>query len=550
LLFLPYGCFFSDTKGKKADTSGTGGTTSQPTTHTPSGGVGGVNTENAGGDSGNGGAKPTTTIPDIACESDVICKPEGLLCNTDIGKCVQCKADNDCTDGASCVAGVCGGQAGCTTNDDCADSSSGKACDEQRGRCVACVTADDCADPETSECVNNACAKISPCTNSLSCTEATLPVCNTSASPARCVQCVTNADCTALGVGDTCANNKCSKACETNDNCTDGLKCNTSGSSKFCAQCAQHADCAENQYCDKGSCVADVCVAGVDQACIDGGVATCNDDGDGFGSSEACPADKSCTANNSRATCGGGGVTPSCSNNPGTVDPCDGIPAFTGTQTVDGKADDFCSIPSFELSFANAAGVNNNKVTSGSTSDFKQRAVAKVAWSADALHAFIQVFTKPVRSNSSVDKIWDGDSVEMMITTNGSASGTTSTDDKALHVIANNSIAVTVKSTGESGTHTQISDSNQVWVGYMGNDEGYAVELKLPWPGGATPSSGASVRFDLALNVDTESVDPTVWGRDAQAVLNMETVSGTSTCSATPATPFCDERLWCSTKLK
>jgi hypothetical protein len=192
--------------------------------------------------------------------------------------------------------------------------------------------------------------------------------------------------------------------------------------------------------------------------------------------------------------------------------------------------------------------VNNNKVQSGSTADFAQKAVAKVAWSSDAFHAYVEVFAKPVRSNSSVDRIWDGDSVELMVTTNGNASGTTVDDANALHVIANNSIAVTVKSTGESGTHTQISDSNRVWVGYT--DNGYAVELNLPWPNSAAPTAGAAVRFDMALNVDTESVDPSVWGRDAQAVLAMETLSLTSTCSATPPTPFCDERLWCPTQLK
>jgi hypothetical protein len=292
-------------------------------------------------------------------------------------------------------------------------------------------------------------------------------------------------------------------------------------------------------------------VADVDQACIDGGIAKCNEAGSGFGTAEACPSGQSCKVNNSRATCGDGGTTtPSgCSKDPGTVDPCTSIPKFEGEQKLDGNSDDFCNIPSFELNFANAAGTNNNKIQSGSSSDsFKQRAVAKVAWSPDSLHAYLKFIGKPVRSNSSVEKIWDGDSIELMITTKGDGTGTTGNDANALHVIGNNSLAVTVKSTGDTGTHTKIEDTSKVWTGLT--DDGFVVELKMPWPNSVTPSSGANVRFELALNVDTESVDPGVTGRDAQAVLAMKTISGTSSCSATPPTPFCDEQLWCPTQLK
>jgi hypothetical protein len=215
---------------------------------------------------------------------------------------------------------------------------------------------------------------------------------------------------------------------------------------------------------------------------------------------------------------------------------------------VDGKGDEFCSVPSFELTFKNAAGVNNNKVNGGSIADFKQRAVAQVAWTADAFHAFVEVFGTPVRSNTSVDKPWDGDSIELMITTASSATGLTSKDANALHIIANDGVAVTVKSDGTSGVHTQITDATQ-YKG-MKTSTGYVVELKVPWPGGPTLASGAQMRFDMAMNVDAESVDPTVQGRDAQAVLAMATLTGATTCGSSPGTPFCDDRLWCATALE
>jgi hypothetical protein len=371
-------------------------------------------------------------------------------------------------------------------------------------------------------------------------------VCDREASPARCVECVGDGDCTAIAEGHICANHQCVAPCSTDDDCTGGLKCNVDESPSFCSECVSSADCAEKEYCSQGSCVADLCVANVDQACIGSGIATCNAEGSGFGTSEACTDGKACTVTDSRASCGS--ATSGCTNRAGVVDPCKKIPKYTGTQVVDGLGDDFCSIPTFELSFANAAGVNNNKVTGGATSDFKQYAVARVGWTAEAFVAYVEVFGKPVRANSDPNRIWDGDSVELMITTNPSVPGLTSDDPLALHVILNHSQGVTVKSDATSGTHTPITDPNLAKMRYT--DNGYAAEIRIPWPGSASVSSGSQVRFDMALNVDTESVDPNTWGRDAQAVLAMTTLTGTSTCSATPATPFCDERLWCPTKLE
>ena len=535
---------------------GSGGSTGLPT-----GGATSTDSGSGGSVDGNGGSASinttstggTTTI--TTCVSDLDCKAQRQLCDTTANKCVECLQNVDCAGGIACVGGVCGGAAGCKANADCAASADGKVCDAARGRCVACVMAADCPNPTTSDCVVNACVAVAVCTNSLDCTNAATSICNRTVTPARCVQCTTNADCVSGGAGQVCAGNACHPSCSTNSDCTNGLKCNNSVVPNFCATCATSTDCAAAQFCSKGACVADICAGGADQSCINNGVATCSPDGDGFGAPQACPSGQTCSVTASRATCANGTTTTtttttttSCSSDPGTVNTCAKIPAFNGTQVVDGKGDDFCDIASFELNFKNAAAVNNNKVTGGSTASFTQRALAKVAWSADAFHAFIEVFGTPVRSNTTVDKPWDGDSIELMVTTASSATGLTSKDANSLHIIANYGVAVTVKSDGSAGTHTAITDSSQ-FKGIQ-SSTGYIVELKLPWPGAPSLASATAMRFDLAMNIDSASVDPTVQGRDAQAVLAMTAISGTTTCSSPPATPFCDDRVWCPTALE
>ncbi len=494
------------------------------------------------------GASAGTTQTVGTCDSDIDCKALKMLCDTTAKKCVQCLQNVDCTDGAACVFGVCGGDPGCKSNADCAASANGKVCDVTRGSCVACMVAADCPNPTTSECVAHACVAVTTCTNSLDCTSTTAPICNRTPTPARCVQCVADADCVSAGTGKVCSNNQCRTTCSTNTDCTGGLKCNTSVTPNYCAACATSTDCAASQFCSKGECVADVCTAGTDQACVSNAIVTCNADGSGFATPKACLAGQTCSVAASRAACNTVPTTV-CDPVPGTVNPCTEIPAFTGTQTVDAKGEDFCTIPSFEFNFKNAAAVNNNKATGGATTAYTQRAIAQVAWSPEAFHAFIEVFGTPVHSNTTVDKPWDGDSIELMITTaNSPQEGLSSKDPNVLHIIANNGVAVTVKSDGNSGTHTAINDATK-FKGAL-TSTGYVIELKVPWPSAPTLASGTAMRFDMAMNVDTTAVDPDYPGRDAQAVLVMTALTGTTSCATTPATPFCDIRLWCPTVLK
>lgn len=495
------------------------------------------------------------TLPDIACESDITCKSKGLLCDMSLKKCVQCReGKSDCDAGVACVDGMCGGTipTGCKKSTDCADSADGKICDAMRGKCVGCLVTADCPTATPNECIANQCVAIAVCEKSSDCSGSL--VCHETATPARCVECVSDADCDAISKGNTCASNKCYSKCGEGLSCSNGLKCNTSLSPNVCSECATNSDCSADKYCDKGACLADSCKAGSEQACVNNGIAVCKADGDGFGAPTPCKGEQICSVGGGRASCVEGVVDPVeeavCDPAPGTATPCTLIPKYTGTQVVDAKGDDFCSVPAFELNFSN--GIVTHLKSGYNATDFKQRAIAQVAWSEKGVHAFIKVLGEGKRATNvnarSTEKPWDGDSIELMISSSNKLTGLTSADVDALHFILTYGIGVTVKSDGANGTHTAIADSAKFKGGKLANGEDYAVELMFPWPG-TVPVSGAEVRLDMAMNVD-DGKDTQYPGREAQVTMIKADLAGQSTSCRAEAAPFCDDRLWCPTKME
>lgn len=555
---LPLGCGSDDKKSSSGATGGTsssnlfgnGGSTAAATA------TGGANTTTddtaSGGNpfdntSAVGTAGAPTTLPDVPCTTDLQCKDLNLLCSTVSGKCVQCRDAGDCDGGLFCVAGVCGGAvAGCKTNAECAGSSKGKICDASRGRCVGCVTASDCADPSTSSCEANTCVSYEPCDDSRDCSGA--GVCDTNK---RCVACNTSADCNVNGkTGLVCANSHCVSSCTASESCSGATKlCDTTASEPHCTQCLSHADCAATQHCTKGECIADTCAAGVDQACINGGLATCNEAGDGFGAPVACPPNVPCSVAESRAACGTL-VLGECAGTSGK--PCTAIPQFVGTQIVDLNPNDLCAVPGFVLGFNDtAAKIYQAEGQTASPDSYQEKATFRIAWSATHVHAYVEVTDTSVNPNSNPADIWNGDSVEFMISTNRNVTGLTSADANTLHVIGNSIFGVTVKASGTSGTHSQIYDANQFKS--KATEKGYAFELMLPWPDGSTMASGTQIYFDAALNAASKNTDGTA-PRQAQAVLfQANTPAEQTSCTGTgvgSVAPFCDDRLWCPTQTK
>jgi hypothetical protein len=495
------------------------------------------------------------------CSANGDCSGDQPLCETTLKLCVQCLQTGDCKSGSHCLGNQCVSYTSCANGDSRNCGSADLVCDPNRGLCFQCVAKTDCAD-NGQDCVNNACVDVPSCQSSSDCKS---KLCDTDNN--LCVECLADGDCTA---DQHCVQNTCQAACTTDKQCTpQGMLCDLTTS--ICVLCKAQTDCPESAYCQDGLCKPDVCDS-TESRCSDDGVSACNANGDGWGPVTACDDAHPCKAFGGVATCGGSGlpdaaldggnssvdggfidagnssdtpIGPGCTT--ATMVPCTAIPQFTGTQTVDGNGDDMCQVPSFVFNKANAAKVNNyNNIPD---SQFES-ITARVAWSPEGLRAFFDVTDASVQTVNMVDpsqaitKSYQGDSIELYLTSSNTLTGPTSEDSNSIQVIIPaNGPAVSVKTDSNgTGTPTALPAEQYKQATTSG---GYAIEVLLPWPGGP-PSGGAQVSFDLAFNsADTifGSVDDM---RDAQVIYYMGTVGAGSSCQA----PYCDDRAWCATTLQ
>jgi hypothetical protein len=522
-------------------------------------GDGGAGGSGGGGMSAGGSGSGGTTTPPKSCASNDDCSDDRPLCETSLKLCAQCLQSSDCQGGGHCLGNACVSFTPCGNSRDCGND---EVCDQSRGVCVECVQPADCTDGRT--CVQYECVTASTCASNDDCGG---KLCDTDRKV--CVDCLGDGDCAA----DTehCVQSACRPACASDKQCTpQGMLCDTTSS--VCVQCMVDADCPASAYCAAGACKPDTCDQAM-SACVGGGVAACNGSGSGWATASSC-GDKDCIASGGVASCGGspppdggpppvdGGEpqadAPPSDDAPGTcntaaLDPCTGIVAFGGDQTVDGKDTDFCAVPTFTFGVDNAK-VNNN-YNNIPNSQFEVVA-ARFAWSSAGLHAFFDVTDASVQTvnmkdpGQAVDKVYQGDSIELFVSASDSLTGLTGSDGNAMHVILPaNGPAVVVQTTNNGGvsvTHTALPTEQYAQAV---TDKGYVIEVKLPWPGGNAPSAGGHIRFDIALNsADTicSGVDDM---RDAQLVYTVGAVSGQSTCPGAPDA-WCDDRTWCDTALQ
>jgi hypothetical protein len=177
-----------------------------------------------------------------------------------------------------------------------------------------------------------------------------------------------------------------------------------------------------------------------------------------------------------------------------------------------------------------------------------ERAVARVAWDASGIHAFIRVIDPKFVPAANLDNIWNADGVELMFssTTTGLKGGTA--DDSAIttHVIASPPLVAASKASGTNGSQAPL-DTKYYVAGTT--SDGYKVELNLPWPGTA-PAAGSQIKFDMEMNAaDGKSSNGDAGPRDAQAMLYVGSDPGGSPCAG-ELFPYCDDRVWCSTSLQ
>ena len=593
----------SDTGGRGTAPSTAGGTSGRGGSDT---GRAGAPDAGASGSAAVAGSAGAAADSGVSCTSDKQCQSFGQLCDLVHQRCVECLSKDQCNEGGLCVNHVCTAGSPCATDAQCVAAPDGLAvCDVSRGECVQCLEASDCG--ENNDCIDRRCVAYIPCQDSRDC-PAGIQVCNPESG--RCVDCNTDADCLEDGLPACATDGTCHAACgATDDGCSSlGQVCDRLEG--YCVECRYDGDCPASEHCRSATCMPDLCDPGESQ-CDGNGVAECNDAGNAFGPPIPCGHGQICTAVLSHATCAtpgagrggaggegqggeagagaggtgpvggsagstalggsggstGGGPTGGAAGNsasggaagsdePGGAgglggagpcatgaSPCTTIPAFAGEQNVDGYDDEFCDIPSFRLDF----GSHNAKVNTFRTATPDETALARVAWSANALHAFVTVTDSSVHAWTSDDHVYEGDSIELMLANTETVSGDPAGDGNTIQIQASYQRGFVVRiGNGVETSRAALPPAEFKGRVFAG---GYTVELRLPWVGTA-PHSGSTVRFDLALN-SAQGEPPGTW-RDAQAVFTMgpsdETFAG-SPCGS-DVQPYCDDRAWCPTKLE
>lgn len=506
-------------------------------------GAGGSTTGPAGA-SGTGGVGGMVTVPKLTCT-----------------------VDTECPSGRNCKGGACVNPQGCSDSLECA--STDLVCDANRGLCVQCTRAADC--PSGQSCLSNRCASAATCQGATDGGAASCGQGKVCDPAGRCVECSTDTDC---GTARRCVQNVCRAACDSDKDCTpSGMLCNLAKG--VCAQCSEQRPCASGNICDAfGACRFPVCLPG-ESRCTGNGIAACKADGTGFGTVKACLASQTCKVYGGLAECrdlqvnvdaavtaddggmsdlDGGSVSvgtgPRTCGVPGTAAPCESLPNLIVTQTLDGKGDEFCDVPAFHLNAETAKTLG--KVLVGHATPTED-ATIKVAWSDAGLAVFIDVAdasvqsVNPVAANLAIDKVYQGDSIELFLASSSAVKGFPGSDGNALHItIPAEGPAVVVKTTSEGITHTAWANAQYK---QLKTSTGYAIEAQIPWPG-SVPNTGSLVRFDIGLNSADKSFGGVDDMRDGQLIYYVGQVA-TSSCQASDGTvPFCDDRTWCTTLLQ
>ena len=538
----------ADATGGVATTSSQGGSaTGGDASNVTTGGVDQGGTTNGLGGSNDGGNLATGGQVVETGGSDVGGSATG-------GQSASVETGGSATGGSNTGGMATGGKPGisCQTSLDCVTAPNGQTiCDPTSHSCVQCALPADCGACSTPgtcfDCTLNKCVSYLSCATSTDCPSGR--ACDTTRG--RCVDCTVDGDCSS----GKCVAQTCRVACSSDNACTSsGMLCNTTGG--YCVQCNAALKCTGGLVCDpNGLCSPPVCKAG-DKTCVNNGVAYCNADGSGYDNPLPCPANSTCKPAAGTVACygdgGDGGIVDNCAVG---GDPCKQIPMFTGTQNLDGMGDDFCSVPALKFDLDHSAKHIDYHTTA------PEVATVRAAWSAAALSVYVDVQDASVQTVSMADatqeisRIYQGDSIELMISSSNNVTGLTGTDTNTLHVtIPAAGPAVSVKTTNSNGAsqgaYTTLPATG-VYVQRM-TATGYAIEMRLPWPGSA-PSAGTTVRFDIALNSADKTFTSVDDMRDGQLIYYIGTVTGNTTCQGTGGdgtVPYCDDRTWCSTTVQ
>lgn len=448
------------------------------------------------------------------------------------------------TDGSGGSATKPGKDTNTTCQSDKACTAQDQICDPDRGVCVDCLSDDDC--PKNAACRTGSCVGFTPCKSSKDCTVD--QVCN--AEIERCVECVTSRDCDS---GALCVNDSCVPSCSSDKDCRSlDQICNPDAG--HCVECLGTNDCGKGQHCTaQNICEKNVCEP--ESTVCDGDLLfTCNETGTGFNSTSCA---RGCGEVDGVAQCKL--PPPGSCDRAATVSPCDGLPRFTGTQIVDGKDDDFCDVPYYEITPQDAGFVATaSGAVTTPTSSMVSKTRMRVAWSPGFLHAHMHVTDPLINSGTS----YDGDNVQFFLSsavpTNSAitatcASGSIKSADrtKGLQQLFFLPPEATAQGGGAARLIARCNnyDATEMDWTVRAVEDGYELEFKYPWVAAYSPQvAQAEIGFDVLIGVNDRA---NLEGAQYQYGLFM--AAGTSSsCTAQNASSkglWCDASLWCRPQL-
>jgi hypothetical protein len=228
---------------------------------------------------------------------------------------------------------------------------------------------------------------------------------------------------------------------------------------------------------------------------------------------------------------------------------CATMARFTAAQqVVDGVGDEFDGITPVVFRASDAPWTDTVPPP-----QLPEQVTFRAAWSPDGFHIHVHVDDPIVIVNPDTSKIWDGDSVEVMVANSTTFTGRFdgSNDGGALHIgVAPPAGYYTARGIiyvdPVSGTNYRYPLDNSLYAGRT-VPGGYEVEVYLPWaPDTAPLVPGGSIGFQFAINAQDVPTPPDAQnGRQLTANLPMRAVDPAG-CGLV----WCDDRTWCRPTLE
>lgn len=232
--------------------------------------------------------------------------------------------------------------------------------------------------------------------------------------------------------------------------------------------------------------------------------------------------------------------------------PCDVLPSFDGTVTLDGAGDEFCvqadggpELPPRRFGVTDADFLAPSPAPAGLAESVEIRA----GLAADGVHVFVQVQNDP-SVIVDLDDLVRGDAVEIYLRghRNLPLNGDLESDDAQVLVIA----PPTATTEARASFYVHGKRATSIPASYWRARRvagGYELEVHYPWTELLNePSPGMVIGFDVALDVKDDPSAPT---RQLRAIMHYDAVADSPACKTYgfgAADPLCDDRTWCLAK--